>query len=225
MTPVMLSLLRMASGGALDARRRAERAAQRSERKDEHDESEAPHHGAIMDPFWRLTRASIPRFTLVAMMTLLIAAALAGLGTLDSGTGTPTPTPNAHHQEVAERGDHVMGFSHEKATHHFRLSQNGGTIEVSANDPNDAETRDAIRMHLAHVAKKFAAGDFDAPMLIHARVAPGVPVLQKKRLFVQWKYERSPSGGRIRISTKNPEALGAIHEFLRFQIQDHQTGD
>jgi hypothetical protein len=32
-------------------------------------------------------------------------------------------------------------------------------------------------------------------------------------------------GGRIRITTNNKEALAAVHEFLRFQIADHQTGD
>lgn len=32
------------------------------------------------------------------------------------------------------RGDHVMGFSHEKTTHHFGLNQHRGIIEVRAND-------------------------------------------------------------------------------------------
>jgi hypothetical protein len=27
------------------------------------------------------------------------------------------------------------------------------------------------------------------------------------------------------IKTGNPEALAAIHDFLRFQISDHRTGD
>lgn len=27
------------------------------------------------------------------------------------------------------------------------------------------------------------------------------------------------------ITTANPKALKAIHEFLRFQIEDHRTGD
>ena len=31
--------------------------------------------------------------------------------------------------------------------------------------------------------------------------------------------------GRIRIQTADPEALKAVHEFLRFQIEDHHTGD
>jgi hypothetical protein len=29
----------------------------------------------------------------------------------------------------------------------------------------------------------------------------------------------------VSIKTANAEALAAVHEFLRFQIEDHQTGD
>ena len=32
-------------------------------------------------------------------------------------------------------------------------------------------------------------------------------------------------GDQVRIATSNPEALRAVHEFLRFQIRDHRTGD
>ena len=56
------------------------------------------------------------------------------------------------HKAVEQRGDHMMGFSHDKTTHHFRLYADGGAIEVTANDPNDADSRDQIRMHLSHIA-------------------------------------------------------------------------
>ena len=130
-----------------------------------------------------------------------------------------------HHAGVDGRGDHVMGFSHEKTTHHFRLTNAGGVIEVSANDASDAESRDAIRTHLGHVAKMFAAGDFDAPMLIHDRVPPGVPTLQKKKASIHWHFEETEQGGRVVATTADAKALAAIHEFLRFQIDDHRTGD
>ena len=128
-------------------------------------------------------------------------------------------------RNVDQRGDHVMGFDHEKTTHHFRLSPAGGSVEVSANDPEDSESRDAIRMHLAHVAGMFAEGNFDAPMLIHDRVPPGVPMMKRKKSVIEWKFEEMLSGGRVRITTKDADALAAIHEFLRFQIEDHRTGD
>jgi hypothetical protein len=132
---------------------------------------------------------------------------------------------DCHHANVAERGDHVMGFDHTKTTHHFRLSPAGGAIEVSANDAADTESRDAIRGHLSHIATMFAAGDFDAPMLIHDRVPPGVPAMKRKKDRIGWKFEETENGGRVLIETKDAEALTAVHDFLRFQIEDHQTGD
>jgi hypothetical protein len=43
---------------------------------------------------------------------------------------------------VPERGDHVMGFSHDATTHHFHLLKDGGEIVVTANDPNDKASID-----------------------------------------------------------------------------------
>lgn len=130
-----------------------------------------------------------------------------------------------HHQGVVERGDHVMGFSHDKATHHFRLYSNGGAIEVESNSAADTTTRDEIRMHFGHIVKMFSAGDFSAPMLIHGQNPPGSATMKKLREDIHYTLENTDRGARIRISTKNADALAAIHEFLRFQIKDHQTGD
>ena len=130
-----------------------------------------------------------------------------------------------HHDQVNEHGDAVMGFSHQKTTHHFRLSQSGGSIEVQTNDPNDKLSRDQIRHHLAQLPEEFKAGDFSNPMGVHGRVPPGVPAMQELKSDINYKYVQTKRGGRVLISTANPKALDAIHEFLRFQIQDHQTGD
>jgi hypothetical protein len=62
-------------------------------------------------------------------------------------------------------------------------------------------------------------------MLIHAQTPPGVPVLQKLKAEIKYQFEKSETGGRVRFSTDNAQALAAIHEFLRFQIKDHRTGD
>jgi hypothetical protein len=118
-----------------------------------------------------------------------------------------------------------MGFDHTKTSHHFLLSRSGGFIEVSVNDPDDAASRDAIRGHLAHIAGMFSEGNFEAPMLIHDRVPPGVPMMKRKKAMIAWNYEETATGGRVRITTKDVSALAAIHEFLRFQIEDHRTGD
>jgi hypothetical protein len=140
-------------------------------------------------------------------------------------TATGIMAQEDHQKGVEQRGDYAMGFSHDKTTHHFRLYSDGGAIEVTANDPNDRESRDQIRMHLSHIAAMFAAGDFRAPMLIHDRIPPGVPVLQKLKEELRYWYEDMDRGGRVRISTQNKKALAAVYEFLSFQITDHQTRD
>ena len=71
----------------------------------------------------------------------------------------------------------------------------------------------------------FSDGDFEAPMLVHDRVPHGVDAMKLKKSGIRWKYEEIENGARIVASTKDPEALSAIHEFLRFQIADHRTAD
>ena len=158
------------------------------------------------------------KLTTVALMAFVCAfasPARAAAGEPDSG----------HSHSVMMRGDKAMGFSHMKTTHHFRLLPDGGAIEVTANDLADSVSRAAIRMHLNHIARMFAAGDFSAPMLIHDRVPPGVPDLQRLKGKIRYVYEPIANGGRVLISTRNAGGLVAIHEFLRFQITDHKTGD
>jgi hypothetical protein len=132
---------------------------------------------------------------------------------------------DAHPESVNKRGDRVMGFDHEKTTHHFLLYADGGAIEVAANAAGDKESRDQIRKHLGHIARMFADGNFKAPMFIHAQTPPGVPVMRKLKAEIKYEYAETERGARVSIKTENAEALAAVHEFLRFQIKDHETGD
>jgi hypothetical protein len=138
------------------------------------------------------------------------------------------PSKDAHSQHlcsVNERGDHAMGFSHEKATHHFKLASSGGAIEVSANDPNDLATLNQIREHLSHIAALFKEGDFSKPMFTHGEMPPGASAMTRLKNEIAYKFQETDRGGKVIINTPNDEALSAIHQFLRFQITDHATGD
>jgi len=136
-----------------------------------------------------------------------------------------TAAQDAHLQGVIERVAHVMGFSHDTTTHHFLLYPDGGAIDVQAKKPEDPATQEAIRSHFTHIVKMFAEGDFSAPMLVHSQNPPGTEAMKQLREQIQYKLENTASGARIRITTKNAEALQAVHTFLRFQIKDHQTSD
>lgn len=140
--------------------------------------------------------------------------------------GDPATCPmHAKHTAVDERGDRVMGFSHEKTKHTFVLLEDGGAVEVRANDANDAESVASIRAHLGEIAKEFAAGDFAKPRAIHGRDPDGVPVMKALGAAVAYRYEEIERGARVRIATKDAKGVEAVHAFLRFQIDDHRTGD
>jgi hypothetical protein len=127
--------------------------------------------------------------------------------------------------QMQHRGQMVMGFDQMKTTHHFSLYQDGGAIEVSVNDPSDTTNRDAIRAHLPHIAQMFGAGDFEAPMEVHAQQVPGTAEMTKLKDRLSFKYVETPRGGRVDVVTTDKDALAAVHEFLKFQIADHKTGD
>ena len=131
----------------------------------------------------------------------------------------------AHLAGVNKRGDQGMGFSQAQTVHHFTLTSEGGTIDVSVSDQADDGSRASIQQHLGHIAKAFAAGDFHLPMFIHAQTPPGVPTMKRLKTRISYAYEPTAAGGRVTISTKDPKALTAVHAFLRFQIEDHRTGD
>ena len=132
---------------------------------------------------------------------------------------------DAHHAAVDARGAGVMGFDQRQTIHHFRLYQDGGAIDVAVKDPADAGNREAIRRHLPHIAAMFAAGHFDAPMLVHATPVPGTDDMARLKAALTYTYVETPGGGRVDIVTTHPDALAAVHRFLAFQIADHRTGD
>lgn len=149
----------------------------------------------------------------------------------NAGTQQPSEQHQKHQQDkhrvdgVNERGDHAMGFSHAKTTHHFRLAADGGSIEVTANESGDSASQEQIRTHLSHIAKLFGEGDFSTPMFIHGEAPPGVAAMKRLKSDIGYTFDTIERGGRVRITTSNAEALTAIHEFLRYQIKDHKTGD
>jgi hypothetical protein len=130
-----------------------------------------------------------------------------------------------HFEMVKQNGEREMGFSQTATTHHFILLNDGGAIRIDVNESADGANKANIRSHLKEIAGMFAAGDFATPFAIHGKVPPGVAVMQELKDRIGYKYEETESGAQVRITTNDAKALAAIHEFLRFQIEDHQTGD
>ena len=137
-----------------------------------------------------------------------------------------TASPQQHDPAAMNaRGAHVMGFDQTKTTHHFTLTKTGGIIQVDANDPSDTASRDHIRIHLEHISKAFAQGDFTDPHEVHAETPPGVPEMKARKAKITYQYESTPTGAKVTITTEDPKALKAVRDYLRYQIREHKTGD
>ena len=163
-------------------------------------------------------------------MTIFLLIAL-GLAQAPHPAMPPGMTHDDHQKQMAKdealkkRGAAAMGFDQDRATHHFRLTADGGRIEVAVKDPTDAASLAAIRAHLREIADDFARGDFDKPFATHGEMPPGVATMQERKRAISFAYEDAADGGRVTIRTSDAAARDAVHEFLRYQIREHHTGD
>lgn len=155
----------------------------------------------------------------------LMVLAFASAGCAQNTHDASKDKGHSHHDEVMKNGEKAMGFSQTKTTHHFLLMADGGVIRVEVSYAADTENRDKIRSHLKEIAAQFSEGAFKTPFAVHGKMPPGVPVMDELKKEIEYKFEERENGAQVRITTKNAKALAAVHEFLRFQIEDHQTGD
>jgi hypothetical protein len=135
------------------------------------------------------------------------------------------PTAQHHDLALAQRGREAMGFDQDRTTHHFLLRPDGGVISVEINASDDDANRDAIRTHLRRIASDFAQGRFDAPVATHAEAPPGTAVMRALASSIRYTVGDTPGGAAVRIASENPKAVAAVHDFLRYQIREHRTGD
>lgn len=156
---------------------------------------------------------------------VVLQAGSAALAGAQEHEGCPMSRSSAHREQVDQRHETATRVEKDGTEHHFLLAKDGGSIRLEVDDETQVETRDRIRAHLQVIARSFAAGDFSMPMRIHDQVPPGVEVMTERRAGIRYEYSPTPKGGVVRISTDDEDALAAVHEFLRFQIRDHATGD
>ena len=132
---------------------------------------------------------------------------------------------HASHAAMDARGAKAMGFDQALASHHFVVTDDGGRIEIDARDPADADTRGRIAAHLEHISVQFKAGDFSIPHETHAGLPSGAAEMIALKADIDYRYVASPAGGRVQIVARTPAAISAVHAFLRYQIDEHTTGD
>ncbi len=101
----------------------------------------------------------------------------------------------------------------------------GERVRLEPLQPKHTEVVVRWRSDPAVIAQMFGDGNFEAPMLIHATKVPGTDQMAAMKNRIRFVYVETPGGGRLDIFTTDATALHAVHEFMKFQIADHRTGD
>ena len=125
---------------------------------------------------------------------------------------------------LQQRGETAMGVNQYTSEHVFESLPTGGRIVLQRKDP-DSLGEAAIRAHMRTIASAFSNGNFALPGFVHATSeVPGTAVMKALKAEITYKPGDLPRGAEVVISTKNPRAVSAIHDFLAFQRMDHRTG-
>lgn len=140
---------------------------------------------------------------------------------------------NAHRDEtrsdssfaaLQQRGESAMGVDQYTSQHVFEPLPDGGRI-VLQRDASDSIGVAAIRSHMRTISRSFANGDFAVPGFVHATgEVPGTAAMKRLKAEISYTPEDVPGGAQVVISTRNPQAVSAVHEFLAFQRMDHRAG-
>jgi SAM-dependent methyltransferase len=169
-----------------------------------------------------------------SISTLLFSVIMASVAVIAGAQHTTMPAGMTHEEHMAQmkkeaemkqHGNVAMGFDQDRTTHHFRMTSDGGSIAVDANDSADQASITQIRSHLREIAIAFKQGDFGKPHETHSEYPAGVPEMQRLKDQITYTYAETPRGGILRIITANAEALAAVHAFLAYQVKEHATGD
>lgn len=146
-------------------------------------------------------------------------------GSADAGAaqhGDSAATDSAF-AALQARGRIAMGVDQYTSTHLFDSLEDGGRIELQR-DSDDAAGIAQIRTHLREIARAFDSGDFSTPAFVHMREVPGAATMAARREHIDYEVRDLPRGAEVRIRTRDPEALRAVHDFLAFQRGDHRAG-
>lgn len=117
----------------------------------------------------------------------------------------------------------AMGVDQYTSPHRFDALPDGGRIELQRATGDSAGIAQ-IRRHMREIAAAFTAGDFRTPAFVHAQEVPGTDVMAAKRGAISYEARDLPRGAEVRITTRDADALRAVHAFIAFQRGDHRAG-
>ncbi len=131
--------------------------------------------------------------------------------------------PDTAFAAMQQRGKKAMNVDQNMAHHRFTSMPDGGQIELTS-DVADTAAVNGIRRHIAEIQQAFSTGDFSTPAFVHMQKVPGTATMAERKALITYKAIEISRGARLRLTTRDPEALKAIHQFMEFQRTEHRAG-
>ena len=169
----------------------------------------------------QLVRSSFALVSPLVSSLVLMSMLACGGQAPDDDAAAPTPADSSF-AALQARGAQAMGVDQYTSSHIFEDLADGGRI-VLQRDSVDAAGTAAIRAHMLDIATRFASGDFTIPGMVHAQEVPGTKVMAERKAVIRYVADTLPRGAQVRITTTDPVAVAAVHEFLAFQRMDHRA--
>lgn len=137
--------------------------------------------------------------------------------------GTGAESVDSAFAAMQGRGERVMGVDQYTSAHVFQDLADGGRVVLDRDGSADTSGIGTIRQHMREIAAAFRAGDFAKPFQVHAQVVPGTDIMAARRASITYEAVDRPRGAEVRIRTRDPVAIAAVHEFLAFQRNAHRA--
>ena len=134
-------------------------------------------------------------------------------------------TPLTGDSDINIRFSKSLGTDANRIFQHYYLVKNGGVIEFTAKDPADNTSIAAVQKYLETQKDLFEKGKNEGDTEVHGKTADGMPVLKKLRNEITFFAVKNEEGAVLRMFSTNEQARQAIQDFIKFQINEHKTGD
>ena len=152
----------------------------------------------------------------LSLLAILVFASLA------IAQAAPAGDPDA---EMNARFSKALGVPLDKVTLHFYLVKNGGVIELTAKDPNDTATINALQKYLQTQKDLWEKGKETAVTDVHGKFPESAATMRRLRNEITFYMAKTDNGGVLRMFSINEQARNAIQEYFKFEIAEHKTGD
>jgi hypothetical protein len=161
--------------------------------------------------------------TAAAIIAACLSAVPGALSGQDHSSGHRHDNQDSAGAALSRRGAAAMRVDQSRSTHQFDAFPDGGRIALES-DTDDTAAVNGIRAHFAEIETSFRRGDFEIPMFVHAGEVAGTRVMAARKARIAYRRSDLPRGAELRLRTKDPAALRAIHEFMAFQRREHHAG-